>query len=333
MQERTRFARRAAALTVLLAVCLLLSIGCGSQWYSPAQLWQAVRSADTRDPVYRILFFVRLPRTAAALLAGSALGVAGALIQSVLNNAMASPNVIGVNAGAGLGALLAASLLPGAAALLPGAAFTGALAAALFIWMLAAMAGLSRTTLILAGVTVSSILTACMNTLKLLFPDAAVGSAAFLLGTLSGVTAAQLQRALPWLAAGFVLAALLAADLNVLQLGEDMAAGLGLAVGRVRFAALLTAALLAGAAVSFAGLVGFVGLLAPHIARRLAGGDNRRLLPMTALASADLMLLCDVAARVLFAPFELPVGVLLSLVGGPFFLFLLLRRKRSRLYD
>lgn len=325
--------RSAAALGALLAAALLLSVGCGSQWYTPARLWQALCAADAADPVWRILCFVRLPRTAAAVLAGAALGVAGALIQSVLNNAMASPNVIGVNAGAGLGALLAASLVPGAAALLPGAAFAGALAAALFIWMLAAVAGLSRTTLILAGVTVSSILTACMNTLKLLFPDAAVGSTAFLLGTLSGVTTAQVQRALPWLAAGFVLAALLAADLNVLQLGEDMAAGLGLPVARVRFAALLTAALLAGAAVSFAGLLGFVGLLAPHIARRLVGGDNRRLLPVTALASADLMLLCDVAARVLFAPFELPVGVLLSLVGGPFFLFLLLRRKRSRLYD
>ena len=325
--------RSVAALGALLAAALLLSVGCGSQWYTPARLWQALCAADAADPVWRILCFVRLPRTAAAVLAGAALGVAGALIQSVLNNAMASPNVIGVNAGAGLGALLAASLVPGAAALLPGAAFAGALAAALFIWMLAAVAGLSRTTLILAGVTVSSILTACMNTLKLLFPDAAVGSTAFLLGTLSGVTTAQLQRALPWLAAGFVLAALLAADLNVLQLGEDMAAGLGLPVARVRFAALLTAALLAGAAVSFAGLVGFVGLLAPHIARRLVGGDNRRLLPVTALASADLKLLCDVAARVLFAPFELPVGVLLSLVGGPFFLFLLLRRKRSRLYD
>ena len=325
--------RSVAALGALLAAALLLSVGCGSQWYTPARLWQALCTADAADPVWRILCFVRLPRTAAAVLAGAALGVAGALIQSVLNNAMASPNVIGVNAGAGLGALLAASLVPGAAALLPGAAFAGALAAALFIWMLAAVAGLSRTTLILAGVTVSSILTACMNTLKLLFPDAAVGSTAFLLGTLSGVTTAQVQRALPWLAAGFVLAALLAADLNVLQLGEDMAAGLGLPVARVRFAALLTAALLAGAAVSFAGLLGFVGLLAPHIARRLVGGDNRRLLPVTALASADLMLLCDVAARVLFAPFELPVGVLLSLVGGPFFLFLLLRRKRSRLYD
>lgn len=325
--------RSAAALGALLAAALLLSVGCGSQWYTPARLWQALCAADAADPVWRILCFVRLPRTAAAVLAGAALGVAGALIQSVLNNAMASPNVIVVNAGAGLGALLAASLVPGAAALLPGAAFVGALAAALFIWMLAAVAGLSRTTLILAGVTVSSILTACMNTLKLLFPDVAVGSMAFLLGTLSGVTTAQVQRALPWLAAGFVLAALLAADLNVLQLGEDMAAGLGLPVARVRFAALLTSALLAGAAVSFAGLLGFVGLLAPHIALRLVGGDNRRLLPVTALASADLMLLCDVAARVLFAPFELPVGVLLSLVGGPFFLFLLLRRKRSRLYD
>ena len=109
-----------------------------------------------------------------------------------------------------------------------------------------------------------------------------------------------------------------------------MAAGLGLPVARVRFAALLTAALLAGAAVSFAGLLGFVGLLAPHIARRLVGGDNRCLLPVTALASADLMLMCDVAARVLFAPFELPVGVVLAFAGVPFFLWLLFRQRGGR---
>ena len=325
--------RSVAALGALLAAALLLSVGCGSQWYTPARLWQALCAADAADPVWRILCFVRLPRTAAAVLAGAALGVAGALIQSVLNNAMASPNVIGVTAGAGLGALLAASRVPGAAALLPGAAFAGALAAALFIWLLAAVAGLSRTTLILAGVTVSSILTACMNTLKLLFPDAAVGSTAFLLGTLSGVTTAQLQRALPWLAAGFVLAALLAADLNVLQLGEDMAAGLGLPVARVRFAALLTAALLAGAAVSFAGLIGFVGLIVPHAARALLGGRGRLLLPTATLLGGAFLTLCDVLARVIFAPYELPVGIVLSFIGCPFFLVLLARRKGGHARD
>ena len=122
-------------------------------------------------------------------------------------------------------------------------------------------------------------------------------------------------------------------DLNVLQLGEESAAGLGLHVGRVRFFAILAAALLAGGAVSFAGLLGFVGLLVPHMARRLVGGDNRWLLPASALLGGGFVLLCDVLARVLFAPFELPVGIVMSLLGGPFFLSLLLRHKRSRVYD
>lgn len=329
--KRNRWA--VAVLAAALAAAVLLSLRCGSQELSLSQVWQALVGGGAAGPADRIVRYVRLPRTAAAVLAGAALGVAGALIQAVLNNAMASPNVIGVNAGAGFASMAASAVLPGAAAVLPGASFAGALAAALFIWMLAARAGLSRTTLILAGVTVSSILTAGMNTLKLLFLDAAVGSTAYLLGTLSGVTFPQIGRAGPGLAAGFVLALLLAADLDVLQLGEDIAAGLGLSVGRTRFLALLAAALLAGSAVSFCGLLGFVGLLAPHMARRLVGGGMRWLLPATALLSADLVLLCDVLARVLFAPFELPVGILLSLLGGPFLLYLLLRRKRSRLYD
>lgn len=325
-------ARALALLALLLVVALLLSLRCGSQNYTAGQLLAALQTAEAADPVYRILWYVRLPRTLAAALAGAALGLSGVLIQAVLNNAMASPNVIGVNAGAGFFAMVAATVAPGAAGAMPAAAFLGALATAMLIYLLAARAGLSRTTLVLAGVTVSSILTAGLNTLKLLFPAATVGEAAFMLGGFSGVTLAALRAALPYLAVGFVLAALLAVDLNLLQLGEETAAGLGLAVGRVRFLAVLAAALLAGAAVSFAGLLGFVGLLAPHMARRLVGGDNRLLMPATVLLSADLVLLCDVLARVLFAPFELPVGILLSLLGGPFFLYLLLRHKRSRVY-
>ena len=126
---------------------------------------------------------------------------------------------------------------------------------------------------------------------------------------------------------------MLAADLDVLQLGEESAAGLGLHVGRTRFLAVLAAALLAGAAVSFSGLLGFVGLLVPHMARRLVGGDNRWLLPVSALLGGSFVLLCDVTARLLFAPFELPVGIVMSLLGGPFFLHLLLRRKKGRVYD
>ena len=204
---------------------------------------------------------------------------------------------------------------------------------ALFIYALAAKAGLSRTTLILAGIAVSSMMTAGSNALTLLYPDTAVGAAAFMLGGFSGVTLASVRAAGWSLAAGAVLAAGLAAELDVLRLGEESAAGLGLHVGRTRFLAVLAAALLAGAAVSFSGLLGFVGLLVPHMARRLVGGDNRWLLPAAFLLGGSFVLLCDVAARLVFAPFELPVGIVMSLLGGPFFLHLLLHRKKGRVYD
>lgn len=322
-----------AALGVFLCGAVLLSLRCGSQDISFRELLATLSRGDSGSAAWRILVHVRVPRTLAGLAAGSALALAGALIQAVLNNAMASPNVIGVNAGAGFFAMLAVTLAPGIPGLLPAASFAGALCTALFIYALAARAGLSRTTLILAGVAVSSILTAGVNALTLLYPDDAVGATGFMLGGFSGVTLASVTSAGGYLAAGLLLAVFLAVDLNVLQLGEESAAGLGLHVGLVRFLAILAAALLAGAAVSFAGLLGFVGLLVPHMARRLTGSDNRWLLPASALLGGGFVLLCDVLARVLFAPFELPVGIVMSLLGGPFFLSLLVRHKRSRIYD
>lgn len=322
---------------MLLAAALLaaaaLSLRCGSRNIPLAQLLRSLAQGDSDDTALRILLHVRIPRTVAAGLSGCALALAGALMQAVLENPIASPNVIGVNAGAGFAALLAASLAPAAARLIPMASFLGAMATALFIYALAARAGLSRTTLILAGVAVSSMLTAGSNALTLLYPDTAVGASAFMLGGFGGVTLAAVQNAGGYLAAGLALAALLAADLNLLQLGEESAAGLGLSVKRTRFLAILAAALLAGAAVSFSGLLGFVGLLVPHMARRLVGGDNRWLLPASALLGSSFVLLCDVATRLLFAPFELPVGIVMSLLGGPFFLRLLLRRRKGRIDD
>ena len=255
------------------------------------------------------------------------------MLQAVLNNAMASPNVIGVNAGAGLAALCAAALWPAHPNVVQPAAFAGALAAALLVYGLALGAGVSRTTLVLAGLAVSGMLTAGMNTIKLLYPDAIAGASDFLVGGLSGVTLSGLKGAVPYLITGTLLALLLAADLNVLCLGEQSAASLGLHIGAVRFLGILAAALLAGAAVSFAGLLSFVGLLAPHIARRLVGNNHRILLPAAMLLGAAFVVLCDVPARCLFAPFELPVGILLSLIGGPFFLGLLLHSRGRRMYD
>ena len=193
--------------------------------------------------------------------------------------------------------------------------------------------GLGRTSLVLAGLAVSGILTAGVNTMRLLFPEGVTGADGFLIGGLSGGSLTAVGSALPYLAAGGVLALFLAPELNILALGEQTAASLGLPVGRTRLASILAAALLAGAAVSFAGLISFVGLLVPHIARRLVGVDHRVLLPACALLGAIFLLVCDTAARTLFAPYELPVGILLNVIGGVFFLYLLLGRKRGRVYD
>lgn len=329
-QARSKGVLAALALAVLAAAAAGLCLG--TQPYSPAQLWHAVCTRDAQDIVWRVVAYVRLPRMLAGLLAGAALATAGVLLQAVLNNAMASPNVIGVNAGAGFFALLAAALFPAAAGAMQLASFLGALGCAMLVYLLAWRAGLSRTTLVLAGLAVSGMLTAGINTIKLVWPEVVSSSPGFLTGGLSGVTMRMLGLALPYLGLGMALALFLAVDLNVLCLGEESAAGLGLHVGRTRFMGILAAALLAGAAVSFAGLLSFVGLLAPHIARRLTGNDHRVLIPAAAMLGAAFVVLCDIAARLLFAPFELPVGILLSLVGGPFFLSLLLHRKRGRVY-
>ena len=303
-----------AALAVLTLGAMALSLCVGSQGVALPRLLAALRAGDPADPVRRIVLYVRLPRMAAGLCCGAAMAVAGALLQAVLNNAMASPNVIGVNAGAGFFALLAGVLLPQRA--VPGAAFAGALVTALLIYLLALRAGLARTTLVLAGLAVSGILTAGVNTMRLLFPEGVTGADGFLIGGLSGVSLTAVGNALPYLAAGGVLALFLAPELNILALGEQTAASLGLPVGRTRLASILAAALLAGAAVSFAGLISFVGLLVPHIARRLVGVDHRVLLPACALLGAIFLLVCDTAARTLFAPYELPVGILLNVIGG-----------------
>jgi len=317
----------------LLALFSLLSLRCGSQNYTLGEMFSALANGEAGSPQWRVFVYVRVPRTLACILSGCALAVAGTLIQAVLNNAMASPNVIGVNSGAGFFAMLAATLLPQMPKVIPAASFIGALCTALLIYALAVRRRLSRTTLVLAGVTVSSILTAGINTITLLFPDTIIGASGFMLGGFSGVTLEKMKDAVWYIGGGLLLAAAMATNLNVLRLGEETAASLGLNVGLTQFLSILAAALLAGAAVSFSGLLSFVGLLVPHAARRFAGTDQCWLLPTAAFMGAIFLLGCDVLSRVLFAPFEFPVGIIMSLLGGPFFLSLLLRHKRGKIYD
>lgn len=333
---RSFTARRRKAFWPLLLLffilCTLLSLGLGSTSLSLRELVSAMGThpADTYGSAAAGIFWhVRAPRTAAALLAGCALAVSGAVIQSVLFNPLASPNIIGVNAGAGLGVVLCLALWPAFPALSGLGAFLGAFGAAVLVFFAAKRVGASRTTLILAGVAVNAILNACIDGAITLFPDAVSGFTAFRIGGVRGVTFHDLFPAWAIVPACLALLVLLHTELDVLCLGDDTAAGLGLRAGVYRLIFLATACALAASAVSFAGLIGFVGLVVPHVMRRLFGSESARLLPACAIGGAAMTALCDVLARLILRPYELPLGVVLALLGGPFFLYLLTRRRRN----
>ncbi|MBQ8388326.1 MAG: iron ABC transporter permease [Clostridia bacterium] len=322
-------ARLFAVLFCALAVGLFAALMLGSTETDVFAAIGAWLRGDMNDPDLRILIYVRMPRVLAALLAGSALAVAGVIIQAVLNNPMAAPNIIGVNSGAGLCAVIFMAILPQALPFLPLAAFLGALGTSLCIWAIAARSGAGRVTVTLVGVAVSSILGAAINTVKTLFPDSVYDVTGFMIGGFAGVGYDKLIGAGAVILSGLLLATVFSRGLDLLSLGEETARGLGVNVMHSRFLFLMLASALAGAAVSFAGLLGFVGLLVPHIMRRFVGSSHRYLVPASAMGGAILVLFCDLLSRVLFAPYELPVGILLSLIGGPFFVALVLTKRRG----
>ena len=324
--------RAAAALTALAVVLALASLCLGAVELRPGQILDALFRPDAEDVATRVLLYSRLPRTWGSLLAGAALAVAGVLIQTVLANPLAAPHIIGVNSGAALGVTLCCALAP-AAPLQPLAAFAGGMAGVLLVLLFAEATGASRITLVLAGVAISSIFSAMIDAVITLFPDALIGYSDFRMGGLEGVTMAKLAPAALLIALSLAAALGLTGLLDILALGPETAQSLGVSVRPARLVFLTLAAALAGAAVSFCGLVGFVGLLVPHAVRAVVGEDSRPLVLCSALGGASLMTLCDLLARVIAAPFELPVGTILSVVGGPFFLYLLIRQRGGRTHD
>ena len=253
---------------ILTVVSIALGLCLGSTQVSPADFISAALAGDITDPAYRIVVHSRLPRVLGALLAGSALAVSGAILQAVLQNPLASPNIIGVNSGAGLMVLLCSAFLPAHPALLPFSAFLGALATAMVIFALAMGPGVSRITLVLTGIAISSILGSGMNCIMILYPDAYIGASTFLVGGLSGLTLKGLNFPVIYIIVGLILAMLLRRDMNIISLGTETARSLGMSVNLVRFLLIFTSAVLAGAAVSFAGLIGFVGLIVSGTGQR-----------------------------------------------------------------
>lgn len=320
-------------LIFLLFFAALISISSGSVKISLTGIFTAIFSGDNSSMYYRIIYYVRIPRTFASVFAGFALSVSGVILQSVLNNSLASPGIIGVNSGAGLFTVLAAAFLSDYIYLSSVAAFTGALAAVFLVYFIAKRTGFSRMTIVLSGVAVSSFIGALTDTVLTLKPDVVIGRTAFLIGGFSGVSMDNFMLPGVLILVSTVLALILSYDLNVLSLGDESAKSLGLNVKKIRFIYMIIAAVLAGSAISFSGLIGFVGLIVPHISRLFVGSDNRVLLPVAALTGSIFTIICDLLARVIFAPYEIPVGIILSFLGGPFFIYLLIKGKRGLLHD
>lgn len=328
-----RFGTLALLSVGALLAAILLGLVFGASGVGVGDVWALATGQDMAAKARSILVSIRIPRVLAGVLAGAAFSVSGALIQEVLDNPLASPNIIGANSGAGLAVLTVSALSTVGIALplpLPAAAFLGALVASGLILLVSSRTGVSRLTVVLAGVAVNAVFSAGMNAVLIIAPNAYIGSSTYLVGGLSGIVMSDLGLPACLICTGIVLASVLAPRLNALSLGSQAAHAVGVPVALLRAAGLTIASLLAGAAVSFSGLIGFIGLMVPHVARRFVGHDLRRVIPVSALWGAAFTVAADLLARTLFAPYELPVGILMSAVGGPFFIFLLMKGKGYR---
>ncbi len=288
--------------------------------------------ADWSRTFSTIVYQIRLPNTALMALAGMALGGSGAAYQGLFRNPLADPYIIGVASGAGLGAVLAMSAnwpvsLMGMATV-PLAAFIAALITVAIVYAIARVGRSTPvTTLILAGVAVSSFATAMTSLIMLLSTDELHRAVNWMVGGFALGGWEPVLASLPYLLIGLAVLALLGRQLNVLQFGDEQARQMGLDVERSKLIIVVAATLVAATAVAFSGIIAFVGLIVPHVVRLLWGPDYRRTLPLAILVGGSFLLAADVVARVVLAPRELPVGVITAVVGAPFFLWLLYRTK------
>jgi iron complex transport system permease protein len=320
------------ALFVLISA-LLLSLAVGAVFIPVRELWNILRGAGEATFTF-IVWNIRLPRTVLIALAGAALGGSGAAYQGLFRNPLADPFLIGVASGAGLGAVIAMSIhwpysFWGLMAI-PLSAFIAALLTVFIVYNLARVGRTVPTTnLILAGVAFSSFATSLTSFLMLRSTGEVRRALGWLLGGISLTGWDSVLSLLPYLAVGLGVLLVSGHALNLMQFGDDQAQQMGLNVTRTRALLLAAASLTTAAAVAFAGIIGFIGLIVPHIVRMWFGADYRRVIPLSILGGASALLISDVIARVVLAPQEIPVGIVTAMVGAPFFLWVLRRSKNQ----
>ncbi|MBK8782307.1 MAG: iron ABC transporter permease [Anaerolineales bacterium] len=318
---------------LLLLIAFILSLAIGSVFISPVELWKILRGLGDETFTF-IIWQIRLPRTVLVALTGAALSGSGAAYQGLFRNPLADPFLIGVASGAGLGAVIAMSIqwpysFWGLMAI-PMSAFIAALITVFIVYFLARVGQTIPTTnLILAGVAFSSFATSLTSFLMLRSTSEVRRALGWLLGGASQAGWTAILAILPYIIIGLGILLINGHRFNLLQFGDDQAQQLGLNVTRTKTILLIAASLATAAAVAFSGIIGFIGLIVPHVIRIWFGGDYRRLIPLSIIGGASALLVSDVVARIVLAPQEIPVGIITSLVGAPFFLWVLRTAKNQ----
>ncbi|OXM16396.1 FecCD family ABC transporter permease [Paenibacillus herberti] len=326
------FSSKTAVFIFLILIALasiLFSLVQGAVKISVPEIISVFRGTVTGG-AHDIIWNVRFPRTLVAAIVGIHLSLAGALLQGVMRNPMADPHIIGVSSGAGLFGIGMIILFPAYSYLMTPAAFLGALGAAMLVYALAWQNGVKPVRLILAGIAVSSFFGSGISAMLVFYSDRVDGALLFMVGGLSAKTWPHFMQLLPYTIIGGLCALMVAGRMNILTLDEQNAKGLGLRVEATRLFVIAIAALLSASAVSVVGLLGFLGMIVPHVTRLLFGHDYRLQLPASALIGISVIVVFDTISRIIFAPIELPVGIMMGAVGAPFFVYLL-RKKGSHI--
>jgi len=311
----------------ILAVLSVLALRIGSVSYTPAEILESI--FDPSSTIHTIIVNLRLPRVLLAAIVGMCLAAAGTLLQAVMQNPLADPGIIGVSSGASVAATVVFLVVPSWTSSLPVLAFLGAAVACLIIYLMAWKRGVEPTRIILAGTAVNAMLGAVSSFLTLLNADNLQGVLSWMNGSMAAVSWADVRQLGIYGGIGLVLALLCIKPANALQLGDDMAKNLGLRVNGMRILLSGVGAFLAAATVSVVGMIGFVGLVVPHITRLLVGSNHRVMLPTGMVLGACVVLFADTLGRTIAAPMEIPLGIIMAILGGPFFLFLLRRGRKK----
>ncbi len=309
-----------------LVLVFLVSVSVGSVRFTFPQIVSALFSGEA-SKVRDIIVSIRLPRVLMAMLVGANLAVAGAYMQAVMRNPLADPGIIGVSAGAGLAAVAIMLAFPKLYSLISIAAFAGGCLASALVFLLSWKNGVEPVRLILSGVAVNALLGGGISLLSIVYSDRIQGILQWVNGSLSAKSMTDFSSLLLFSGAGLVVAALCVPFANALVLGDDIAKSLGIPVNLARVFLSAVAAYLTGISISAVGMIGFIGLIIPHISRLLVGTDYKALFPLSALLGALLLVSADCVARTAFSPLEIPVGIVMSVLGGPFFVWLLRKRR------